>query len=71
MTRAEVLYRASAYDTPDDPFTHGAAPGFRHDDDLGLAVENSFGPRRVVPDPVQTRLQKPNVAIASVAPVTL
>jgi guanine deaminase len=39
MTRAEVLYRASAYDTPDDPFTHGAAPGFRHDDDLGLAVD--------------------------------
>lgn len=34
-----VLYRARAYDTPHDPFGHGAgSPGFRFDDDLGLAV---------------------------------
>ena len=40
---AEVLYRARAYDTPDDPFSHAAShdpgPGFRYDDDLGLAVD--------------------------------
>ena len=34
-----VLYRARAYDTPIDPFSDGAErPGFRYDDDLGLAV---------------------------------
>lgn len=39
MTTARVLYRARAYDTPDDPFAAGAAaPGFRYDDDLGIAV---------------------------------
>ena len=39
MKGAAVLYRARAYDTPDDPFAEGAlAPGFRYDDDLGLAV---------------------------------
>lgn len=39
MRSAEVVYRARAYDTPDDPFAAGAAaPGFRYDDDLGLAV---------------------------------
>ncbi len=38
---ARVLYRARAYDTPDDPFAGGAAaPGFRYDDDLGLAVSD-------------------------------
>jgi guanine deaminase len=36
---AEVLYRARAYDTPDDPFTAADAPGFRYDVDLGLAVD--------------------------------
>jgi guanine deaminase len=36
-----VLYRARAYDTPDDPFVGGAtAPGFRYDHDLGLAVSD-------------------------------
>ncbi|MFC7361984.1 guanine deaminase [Nocardioides astragali] len=39
MTSAEVVYRARAYDTPGDPFADDAvAPGFRYDDDLGLAV---------------------------------
>lgn len=32
-----VVYRARAYDTPDDPFV-APDPGFRYDDDLGLAV---------------------------------
>ena len=36
MIATEVVYRARAYDTPEDPFTTGA--GFRHDDDLGLVV---------------------------------
>ena len=36
---AEVLYRARAYDTPDDPFADAPAPGFRYDDDLGIAVD--------------------------------
>ena len=41
MTTGRVLYRARAYDTPDDPFSDGAAsPGFRYDDDLGLAVSD-------------------------------
>ena len=36
-----VVYRARAFDTPDDPFGEGAtAPGFRYDDDLGLAVSD-------------------------------
>ena len=36
-----VLYRARAYDTPDDPFSDAAeGPGFRYDDDLGLAVSD-------------------------------
>jgi guanine deaminase len=36
-----VVYRARAFDTPDDPFGDGAsAPGFRYDDDLGLAVSD-------------------------------
>ena len=39
MTPAAVVYRARAYDTPADPFTSGA-PGFRYDDDLGLAVSD-------------------------------
>ncbi|MCW2832537.1 MAG: guanine deaminase [Nocardioides sp.] len=39
MIPGEVLYRARAYDTPDNPFTDGLArPGFRYDDDLGLVV---------------------------------
>lgn len=39
MTPGEVLYRARAFDTPDDPFSDGApSPGFRYDDDLGLVV---------------------------------
>lgn len=39
MSKPGVVYRARAYDTPDDPFAEGAvAPGFRYDDDLGLAV---------------------------------
>ncbi len=37
MRFAAVVYRARAYDTPDDPFV-AAEPGFRYDDDLGLAV---------------------------------
>ena len=51
---ARVLYRARAYDTPDDPFVDGAAaPGFRYDDDLGLAVSDdgvilARGPFRTV-----------------------
>lgn len=41
MTPAAVVYRARAYDTPDDPFDPAtAAPGFRYDDDLGLAVSD-------------------------------
>jgi len=41
MTPGGVLYRARAYDTPQDPFSDGAAsPGFRYDDDLGLAVSD-------------------------------
>lgn len=41
MTSVEVLYRARAYDTPEDPFADGTpAPGFRYDDDLGLAVSS-------------------------------
>ncbi len=36
-----VLYRARAFDTPDDPFAaRGDGPGFRHDDDLGLLVSD-------------------------------
>ncbi|MFQ6171996.1 guanine deaminase [Oryzobacter sp. R7] len=39
MTGACVVYRARAYDTPHDPFTDPLdGPGFRYDDDLGLAV---------------------------------
>ncbi|RYC04889.1 guanine deaminase [Nocardioides zhouii] len=38
MIAAEVVYRARAYDTPDDPFTTGA--GFRYGDDLGLVVSD-------------------------------
>ncbi len=38
MLDAEVVYRARAYDTPEDPFTTGA--GFRHHDDLGLVVSD-------------------------------
>ncbi len=39
MTAGGVLYRARAYDTPDDPFADDTArPGFRYDDDLGLLV---------------------------------
>lgn len=39
MTQGPVLYRARAFDTPHDPFDDGLAePGFRYDDDLGLAV---------------------------------
>jgi guanine deaminase len=42
MTSVEVLYRARAYDTPEDPFAAGTpAPGFRYDDDLGLAVSSA------------------------------
>ena len=37
MTSVAVVYRARAYDTPDDPFV-APGPGFRYDDDLGLAV---------------------------------
>ena len=37
--RRGVVYRARAYDAPDDPFT-GSGPGFRYDDDLGLAVDD-------------------------------
>jgi guanine deaminase len=41
MRLVEVLYRARAFDTPEDPFADGAArPGFRYDDDLGLAVSS-------------------------------
>lgn len=35
-----VLYRARAFDTPDDPFVASDGPGFRHDDDLGLLVSD-------------------------------
>lgn len=39
MTGARVVYRARAYDTPRNPFTDAVdGPGFRYDDDLGLAV---------------------------------
>ena len=38
MNVAEVVYRARAYDTPEDPFTTGA--GFRYGDDLGLVVSD-------------------------------
>ncbi len=37
MRSVAVVYRARAYDTPDDPFV-APGPGFRYDDDLGLAV---------------------------------
>ncbi len=37
MRSGTVVYRARAYDTPDDPFV-APSPGFRYDDDLGLAV---------------------------------
>ncbi|HSU01680.1 MAG TPA: guanine deaminase [Nocardioides sp.] len=41
MTAAVVVYRARAFDTPTDPFAEGTpAPGFRYDDDLGLAVSD-------------------------------
>ena len=41
MRPTGVLYRARAYDTPVDPFTEAAdSPGFRYDDDLGLAVSD-------------------------------
>jgi guanine deaminase len=36
---AAVVYRARAYDAPDDPFTT-SGPAFRYDDDLGLAVSD-------------------------------
>jgi guanine deaminase len=39
MDAPEVVYRARAYDTPDDPFAV-AAPGFRYGDDLGLVVSD-------------------------------
>ena len=39
MSGAGVVYRARAYDTPDDPFTT-SGPAFRYDDDLGLAVSD-------------------------------
>jgi guanine deaminase len=39
VSGARVLYRARAFDTPEDPFTAAApGPGFRYDEDLGLAV---------------------------------
>ena len=42
MTPGGVLYRARAFDTPDDPFSDGAqTPGFRYADDLGLAVSDA------------------------------
>ena len=41
MTGTGVLYRAHAFDTPDDPFDAATTgPGFRHDDDLGLLVSH-------------------------------
>jgi guanine deaminase len=41
VSPARVVYRARAYDTPCDPFAPEAVdPGFRYDDDLGLAVSD-------------------------------
>lgn len=41
MTPAPVLYRVRAYDAPHDPFAEDATgPGFRYDEDLGLAVSS-------------------------------
>ena len=41
MRSTRVVYRARAFDTPDDPFADSAtAPGFRYDDDLGLVVSD-------------------------------
>jgi guanine deaminase len=39
VSGAGVVYRARAYDAPDDPFT-SSGPAFRYDDDLGLAVSD-------------------------------
>ena len=39
VSGAGVVYRARAYDAPDDPFTT-SGPAFRYDDDLGLAVSD-------------------------------
>ncbi len=38
MIATEVIYRARAFDTPEDPFTSGA--GFRYEGDLGLVVSD-------------------------------
>ncbi len=38
MIAPEVIYRARAFDTPEDPFTSDA--GFRYDGDLGLVVSD-------------------------------